>query len=349
MTITKSGMLTCSLVALSLTTVAQTCLATEVELYGSLRIQVESVSPDTAEDEDYAGFRDAYSRVGAKLSHEFKNELSLKAIIELPVDSANVKIQDPWDQENSISDTADIRIAKVQVGSPKYGLIWIGKDWMPYYNEIAYPVDNFSSYYSGFATFTTFRLDQTITYLSPDFNSLQFGVAFSHDNGGTQSNGGCDDRKQATISYMVGNTKLALGVDDIGGADNLRIFGISLQLALGDVYIGAKYERHQSDIENKTVYGHDGSIAANLYAQYKKNKHTIKGHIARVDNYGEDIFHVGYDYQLDENIKLFAEYYSEETGAAITTIRGGYVNTFWSDGGSAVLMGVRYDFNFKLK
>ena len=346
---TKSEMLTCGLVALTFTAVAQTCLATELELYGSLRIQVESVSPDTAEDEDYVGFRDAYSRVGAKFSHGFKNDLSLTAVIELPVDSANGKIQDPWDQQNSISDTADIRIAKVQVGSPKYGLIWIGKDWMPYYNEIAYPVDNFSSYYSGFATFTTFRKDQTISYLSPDFNSLQFGVALSHDNGAIQSNGGYDDRKQATISYMVGNTKLALGVDDIGGADDLRIVGISLKLSLGDVYIGAKYERHQSDIKSKTVYGHDGSTAANLYAQYKKNKHTIKGHIARVDNYGENIFHVGYDYQLDENTKLFAEYYWEETGGAITTKRGGYGNTFWLDGGSAVLMGVRYDFNIKLK
>ena len=41
--------------------------------------------------------------------------------------------------------------------------------WMPYYNAIAYPVDMFSSYYSGFATYTTFRQGDTISYYTPSF------------------------------------------------------------------------------------------------------------------------------------------------------------------------------------
>lgn len=332
---------------LPLMAMTQTGQAVELNLYGSLRTQIESVAPDTATDQDYTGVRDAYSRVGAQLTHTLENDVTLDAKVELPVDSANGDIQDPWDQENDISDTADVRVARVKVSTPEYGSVWVGQDWMPYYNDIAYPVDYFSSYYSGFATFTTFRKDQTIAYSSPDIKGVKFNAAHSMGNGGTQANGDSDDRNQATVSYTAGDTKLALGIDDIGGASDLQIVGVSLAQTLGDFYVGAKYEQHNSNIDDETVYGHDGSAAANLYAQYNTGKHTVKGHVARVDNYGEDIFHLGYDYQLNKKTKLFAEYYSEDTGGAITTERGGYRDTFWAEGGSAFAVGVRYDFGTK--
>ncbi|MGB5598269.1 MAG: porin, partial [Thiothrix litoralis] len=243
---------------------------------------------------------------------------------------------------------ADIRIAKVQASSPKYGTVWVGQDWLPYYNDIAYPVDYFSSYYSGFATFTTFRKDQTIAYSSPDMNGFTVNAAHSRGNGNADASGNKDDRNQATASYTRGDTKVALGVDDIGGADNRKIIGASLAQKLGDFYVGAKYEQHQSDVSDPTVYGHDGSSASNLFVQHSKGKHTLKGHIAKVDNYGDDIFHVGYDYQLNKKTKLFAEYYSEETGGAITTERGGYRDTYWTGGGKAIAAGLRYDFDTKL-
>lgn len=259
---------------------AQTGSTAELDLYGSLRTQIESVSPDTATNNDYTGVRDAYSRIGAKLNHTFANEVTLGAQVELPVDSANGKIQDPWDQENDLSDTADVRIAKVQVSSPKYGTAWVGQDWLPYYNDIAYPVDYFSSYYSGFATFTTFRKDQTIAYSSPDMKGFKFNAAHSRGNGAADINGNKDNRNQATVSYTRGDTKVALGMDNLGGANHTKILGASLAQKLGDFYVGTKYEEHQSDITNPAVYGHDGSRAANLFAQYNKGKHTIKGHVA---------------------------------------------------------------------
>lgn len=335
------------LVLLPLAATAQNGYAVELDLYGSIRTQIESVSPDTAADNDYTGARDAYSRIGAKLNHTLENDVTLGAQLELPVDSANGDIQDPWDQENDLSDTADVRIAKVQVSSPKYGSVWVGQDWLPYYNDIAYPVDYFSSYYSGFATFTTFRKDQTIAYSSPDISGFKFNAAHSRGNGAADISGNKDDRNQATVSYTRGDTKVAVGMDDLGGASNTKILGASLAQKLGDFYIGAKYEEHQSDITDPMVYGHDGSSASNLYAQYNRGKHTIKGHVAKVDNYGDDILHLGYDYQLNKKTKLFAEYYSEDTGAAITTERGGYRETYWTEGGSAVAVGVRYDFDTK--
>lgn len=332
---------------ISLIAIPHYAQAAELNLYGSLRTQVEMVSPDTATDEDYSGFRDAYSRVGASLTHTLENDVKLDAKVEIPIDSANGKQQDPWDHDSNLSDTAKVRVASVKLSSPKYGTVWAGQDWLPYYNDIAYPVDYFSSYYSGFATFTTFRRDQTIAYSSPDMNGVKVNVAHSRGNGNKQANGDSDDRNQATISYKRGDSKVALGVDDIGGADNRKVVGVSLAQTLGDFYVGAKYEQHKSDVTDESVYGHDGSTVANLYGQYNQGKHTVKGHVAKVDNYGEDVFHLGYDYQLNKKTKLFAEYYSEEEGGAITKERGGYNETYWNDGGTAFAVGVRYDFDTK--
>ena len=64
-------------------------------------------------------------------------------------------MQDAWDQEE------DIHIAKVGLKG-EFGDLSVGQMWMPYYNAIAYPVDMFSSYYSGFTTYTTFRKGDTL-------------------------------------------------------------------------------------------------------------------------------------------------------------------------------------------
>ena len=144
-----------------------TANALESEFYGSIRIQAEHVNPDNAPDNfnDYSGLRDAYSRVGLKLTQPLNDNWSTLFQVELPLDMRNMDVQDPWGQEE------DIRILKLQLSGP-YGSLWYGQDWMPYYNAIAYPVDYFSSYYSGFATFTTFRLEETISYASPSLHGF---------------------------------------------------------------------------------------------------------------------------------------------------------------------------------
>lgn len=331
------------LVSVPLSTIAALTIAFPVhaldfDFYSSTRVQVEAVAPDDQSTLDnYAGLRDAYSRIGFKADHTLSDSLTGYAQLELPLDVPNKAVQDPWDQSE------DIRIGKLGVKGG-FGDLAVGQMWMPYYNAIAYPVDMFSSYYSGFATFTSFRLGDTVSYYTPSFGGLSAGAAYSFENGAAESNGNRDDRAQATLSYSSGSLTLSGGLDQLGGANNLRIWGSSLMWQATDaLFIGAKYEQHDSDLTSG--YGADGDTAMNLYAGYRIGRNTLKAMIADVDNYGEQIIHLGLDYQYSKSLKFFAEYYSEEETAAITTRRGGAAETCWScSGGEVFTAGLRYDF-----
>jgi hypothetical protein len=202
----------------------------------------------------------------------------------------------------------------------------------------------FSSYYSGFATYTTFRKGDTIAYYTPSFAGLSAAAAYSDENGAAENNGTPDDRWQATVSYNIGDLTLSGGLDDLGGANDSKIWGASLMWqATEALFIGAKYEEQDSDIDSG--YGADGDAAMNLYAGYTVGKNTFKAMIADVDNYGEQIIHLGFDHQYRDDLKFFAEYYSEEETAAITTKYGGAAETcFACDGGYVIAAGLRFDF-----
>jgi predicted porin len=313
--------------------------AVEFDFYGSLRFHAEAVSPDDESNLDsYTGWRDAYSRLGFNATHKLNDSLTAYGKLELPLDLPNKAVQDPWDQDE------DVRIGKVGIKGG-FGDLSVGQMWMPYYNAIAYPVDMFSSYYSGFATYTTFRKGDTIAYYSPSFGGLSGSVGYSLDNGAAESNGHTDDRLQATLSYTFGDLTVSGGIDDLGGQYDSSILGTSLMWqAMDDLYIGAKYEQHNSDIDNG--YGADGDHAMNVYAGYTMGKNTYKAMIADVDRYGETIIHLGWDHQYQKDLKFFVEYYSEEETAAITEEHGGLNETCWScDGGQVIAAGLRFDFS----
>ena len=306
--------------------------STQFSFYGSARILAESVRPDErAMLDSYSGFRDAYSRLGLHADHRLDDSLELFGQLELPLDLANGAVQDPWDQNE------DIRIAKIGLRG-EFGNLSYGQMWMPYYNAIAYPVDMFSTYYSGFATYTVFRRDSTLAYYSPAFSGFSFAIGWSENNGA-----GGDDRLQVTGSYSFGDTTLSLGIDDLGGPDDARILGAALMHTVGQVYIGAKYEVHDSRIGSG--YGADGDRAINLYLGYTLGRNTFKIMLANVEGYGEDIVHLGIDHQYNDRLKLFAEYYREQDTAAITVERGGLAETAWNaSGGQVFATGIRYDF-----
>jgi predicted porin len=314
-------------------------LALDFSFYGSLRVHAEAVQPDDDTTMDsYTGWRDAYSRLGFKANHAFGESTSAYAQLELPLDIPNRAVQDPWDQDE------DIRIAKIGLKG-QYGDVSIGQMWMPYYNAIAYPVDMFSTYYSGFATYTTFRKGDTLAYYSPSFDGLSGAVGYSLENGAFDRNGDQDDRLQATLSYGFEALTLSAGLDDLGGMNDLKIWGFSAAWqATEALYVGAKYEMHDSDIDSG--YGADGDVAMNLYAGYTLGKNTFKAMLADVDNYGENILHLGWDHQFMDELKFFIEYYNEEETAAITEKYGGIDETCWAcDGGYVVAAGLRFDFS----
>ncbi|SEP96453.1 Outer membrane protein (porin) [Ectothiorhodospira magna] len=305
-----------------------------IDFYGSARVQVESVRPDNRDQLDtYTGVRDAYSRIGFTASYPLLQGLNLIGQLELPLDIANKAVQDPWDQDQ------DIRVAQIGIQGDMGTLVY-GQMWLPYYNAIAYPVDMFSTYYSGFATYTAFRRGDTIGYYSPDMHGLSFAFAWSEDHGADG-----DNRVQLTGSYAFGDTTLSIGMDDLNGDDNMRIVGVSAAHTMGNLYLGAKVERFYSDIDDDAAYGNDGDMAMNVYAGYTLGKNTFKLMVAEVDNYGETIVHVGMDHQFNPALKLFAEYYYEQETAAITQKRGGMNETAWAaSGGEVFAVGMRFDF-----
>jgi predicted porin len=312
--------------------------ALDYDFYGSLRFHAESVNPDDDSQLDsYTGWRDAYSRLGFNAVHPLSDSLTAYAKLELPLDLPNKAVQHPYDHEE------DIRVGKVGIKG-SIGDLAIGQMWMPFYNAVVVPFDAFSSYYSGSTTYSTFRKSDTIAYYSPDFGGFSGALAYSLENGATQSNGEADDRVQATLSYRYGDVMFAAGIDDLGGVNNSAIHGAALAWQVTDaLYLAAKIERHDSDIESG--YGADGDTATNLFAAYTLGKNTFRAAVANVEGFGENVVHVGWDHQYQDDLKFFVEYYSEEETAAITAEYGDASETCWScDGGQVIVAGLRYDF-----
>ncbi|WP_019592287.1 porin [Thioalkalivibrio sp. ALRh] len=313
----------------------------EFDFYGSLRLQYETADPDG--EDSYDGFRDAYSRIGFNANYEINESLNAFAQLEIPLDLANGRVQDPFSGEDE-----DVRIGKVGLDGA-FGTVAYGRDWLPYYNAIAFPVDMFYSYQSGFATYTTFRESNSLMYYSPDFNGFSFAASYSANGGYDDASGSPDDRYQVTGSYAFGDTTLSVGVDDANGEQNTRIWGVSAMHSMGPWSMGAKVEYIESD-QDAGAFGDDGDVAANIYAAHAVGQHIFHGTYANVDNYGGDVFHLGYAFNWMDGLSLFAEYYYEEeaTGAvpasrARDTGRAGA--DFPEDGSNNVFMvGMHYSF-----
>jgi len=320
-----------------------------IDFYGSLRMQLEAVSPDRQDQLDsYTSLRDAYSRLGVKGEYPLGSALVLTGQLEIPFDSANFRIRDPYDQGDASRPHGQrLRIAQVGMRG-NFGALAYGQQWMPYYNAIAAPVDMFSSYYSGFATYTAPRIAETVAYSSPDIHGFTLSASHSGNGGNLRSTSRIDERRwQVAASYAYGNTLIAVGVDDRGdaGFGRNRLYGLSASHTADKLYLAIKYERFDTGNSQPGGFASDGNQAFNLFGSYILGRNTLKLMLAKVENYGEHIVHLGIDHHIADDLKAFAEYYREAETAALTRRRGG-LNDFDADisGGHAIMVGVRYDF-----
>ena len=341
--------LTLGLSACALWTNAAAQSAPVFDFYGSVRTQLESVKPDRQDRLDsYTSVRDAYSRIGFKSDYALNSTLALTGQLEIPIDSGNLRIRDPYDQGDSIrSHGQRLRIAQLGLRS-NFGSFAYGQQWMPYYNAIAAPVDMFSSYYTGFATYTVFRVAETVSYSSPEFKGFAFAAAYAERGGNRRSTSRIDDRRwQVAATYAFGGTRIAAGVDDRGDAGYGRnsLYGVSASHKTGNAYLAIKYEVFDTGNRQRGSFSTNGNRAINIFGSYVLGKNTIKLMLAKVDNYGDVIVHLGIDHVLEDNLKVFAEYYRESETAALTPRRAG-LNDFDAriSGGHAIAVGVRYDF-----
>ena len=340
---------TLSGVAGATTTNTTTAPATEVDWYASLRVQAESVHPDHRDAlARYTGLRDAYSRVGVSVRHQVRDGIALTGQLELPVDVPNLSLQDPYDQGDAPDGSPErLRIARVGVQAPWGTLHW-GQQWMPYYNAISAPVDAFSSYYSGFATYTVFRVRHTVAYNSPEFQGFSVSAAYAPARGNRRSTSRIDDeRVQMAVTYQHGHTRLAVAMDDRGdaGTGRNRLYGLSASHAMGAWQWAAKYERFDTNNHTPGSFSRDGNQAASLLVTHRRGANTLKAMWARVAGYGEHIVHLGIDHQHDAWLKVFLEYYREAETAALTSRGDGLSGLSAStSGGHAWILGLRRDF-----
>lgn len=323
--------------------------APDIDFYGSLRTQVERVSPDRTDRLDsYTSVRDAYSRLGVKAEYPLSTGLVLTGQLEIPVDSANLRIRDPYDQGNATRPGGQqLRIAQVGLRG-SFGSLAYGQQWMPYYNAIAAPVDMFNSYYTGFATYTVFRVADTVTWSSPEFAGISLAAAYAGSGGNRRSTSRIDDRRwQVAATCAFGNTRLAAALDDRGntGHGHDRLYGLSVSHQADKLYLAIKYELFDTGNLQRGSFSTDGNQAINFFGSYALGRNTIKLMLAKVENYGDHIVHLGIDHDLSDKSKIFAEYYRESKTAALTRRRGG-LGDFDAgiSGGHAIAVGFRRDF-----
>ncbi|MCP3670643.1 MAG: porin [Gammaproteobacteria bacterium] len=290
------------------------------EIYGSLRVAGEAVNTDGSTN-DYDGLRDAYTRFGAKATYTINDDWSILGQLEVPFDLANMELQSPWDPDE------DYRIGKLQVSGP-LGTAWYGRGWLAFYNYITYPVDYFSSYYSGWQTYTSFRKSETFYYSSPAISGFKFDFATTDEDD--------TDRNQYVISYSNKGLTLAAGRDDYDGA---TIDGASASYSTGPWYLSIKYE--EQDLEGAP----DREIIAGLVQYEIDNKNTVRGYLANGEGVGENVFQVGFDHQYNDSTKFFVEYYDEDGAAAVNAETD--PKKYNATGGSVFTVGVRYDFGSK--
>ncbi|ROT46504.1 porin [Pusillimonas sp. NJUB218] len=341
-------------VVLSLTAgmaAAQTdVLGASAQVYGSVRMQAEAVRPhDRGAMDDYVGLRDAYSRLGVKAGYRFSENFAVFGQVEVPFDTANLRFRDPYDQGGAGRDKgARLRLAQVGLDT-RLGKLTYGQQWMPYYNAIAAPLDQFNSYYSGFATYTSSRVADTVSYYSPEILGLSFAGSYSAPSGNRRSAARIDDRRvQVTASYApFAGSLISAGMDDRGqaGFGRNRIYGLSASHTEGPWYFAAKYEWFDSGNQTPGSFSRDGNQAVNVMAAYTFGANTVRAMLANVQDYGDTIVHLGFDHQYNDQLKLFAEIYYERNTAAITAKRGGLAESVSGiNGGRVFLVGARYDF-----
>lgn len=306
------------LLPLAISTPLQAEETIDWELYGSLRLAAETVDTD-GNNKDYEGLRDAYTRFGIKGTYAINDDWSIMGQLEAPFDLANMELQSPWDA------TEQHRIGKIQVSGP-LGTAWYGRGWLAFYNYITYPVDYFSSYYSGWQTYTAFRRSETFYYGSPRLSGFKLDFATTDVNN--------NDRNQLVLSYANDGLSLAIGRDDMDGT---TIDGASVSYSTGPWYLALKFE------DQDRTGAADRETVAGLVQYSIDEKNTIRGYLADAEGVGEEVFQIGYDHQYNDATKFFAEYYDEEGAAAVNAeLDPAKYNAV---GGSVFTVGVRYDFS----
>jgi len=306
---------------------AEISIPLTLTVYGSFRAQANLLTVDDAAEgrsETEFGLSDAYSRTGLRLDFGLgATEIALKT--ELGLNTTEAQLGDP-----AFFDDEDLRIYAA-TAKGDWGTLTVGKDWLPYYNAVGYPVDYFSSVYAGYTTFAFFR-ERQIAYTTPTLGSVTATLA------AIERTGDGPRGAQGTVSWTEGGLTLAAGFEEMeGGFADTR--GASVSYTKGDWYLSAKVEDQDGQ-----------GFAYNGFAQRSFGDWTVKAGAGLGDQYSGDTYHLGVDYQVSEKLKIFAEAYSEQGNYALLFDGADDAGDYLGAGGfaarqngKALLVGARFD------
>ena len=283
---------------------AQTAVAIETDVSASIRVAyIGGDGHDSTSPAGETGWHDAYSNVtfnasedlgSTKLSYQF----SLWA--------------DPTGSLDNDMNEKGVRTHFIQL-SGDFGAVSFGENWSPFYNAIIWGAgaDRFNGYYTGYGVpgFDS-RTTDTVFYSSPDINGLKINASIG-TNSTTTKHGATqfDDHRELALTYQLNdNIMIAAAMTD-GDSDAQKDKGVGISYTKDAITINANYMTTEED---GVLYSGDYS---NLYAQYDINDQTsLRAAIGSADGYVGGNYTLGASHQYDESIRVFAEYYSDDTG-----------------------------------
>lgn len=334
----------------------------DITFYGSIRTQFETVDSDSDAVDDYNGFRDAYTRIGVKGQHDFNPGYTGFFKYELGIDSTTGEISTlDFDGEGRYGNK-QARVSKIGMSTP-YGTVSAGKMWGAFYNAIAYPTDQFSSYYTGWATYAIFRTASTLKYSSPTMGGFSFdgAVAFAQDSEDTGVTFGKHDEGgniyTLTGTYSAGPITASIGYEDRTSdepTDEHELAGAAITYKQGPLHLAAQYERvmegdvyGETDADGDIAYLAEDAEVFNVYAGYTVGKNTFKAKVGEAEGVTGELVEVAVDHQYSKNLKFFAEYYEDEGGgfSPVAYDESNEADIFPYQGGSAFAVGAHYSFS----
>ena len=270
-----------SLVAVAVLATVSAPTFADADIYGKLNVSVQS-SDDGSES--ITELKSNASRFGIKGSEKLDGGLEVVYKYEFQVD--------PTDE----SGEKNIKSRNQYVGlKGSFGEVLLGRnDTM--FKQSQGKFDLFSDYEADIKNLWKGenRMSDSISYKSPKFNGIQFGVSYILDEE--------NDDASTSISATYGDKALkkgkyyaAVAMDsDVKGYDATRL---TVGAKVSDVKLGAMVQVQEA------VDSGDDKTGFLVNAQYKVGKFNLKGQYQTLED--DNGFTLGFDRKLGKNTKLF--------------------------------------------
>ena len=255
------------------------------DLYGKVNLSIQSSDDGT---DSKTELKSNSSRFGLKGKEKLESGLTLVYQYEFQVD-----VSDESGEKNLKSRTQYIGL------KGDFGEVLLGRnDTMLKKSQGKFDV--FSDYEADIKNLGwkgENRMSDSITYKTPKFNGVQFGVSYILDED--------NDDAATSISATYGDSALkkgkyyaAIAMDsEVKGYDATRItFGTKVS----NVKLGAMYQTQENIVDGKEKSG------LLVSAQYKMGKYNLKGQYQTLED--DSGLSIGADRKLGKNTKAYAFY-----------------------------------------